>query len=52
MKAKYQQLDVKYEHNIHAKYMSKQIYAKQFQRFDSITSPNDQHGKSLTQFTD
>lgn len=27
IKAKYQQL-VKYEHNIHVKYMSKQIYAK------------------------
>ena len=48
MKAKYQQLNVKYEHNIHVKYMSEQIYAKQFQRFDSITSLNDQHGKSST----
>ena len=32
--------------------MSEQIYAKHLQRFDSITSLNDQHGKSSTQFTD
>ena len=52
IKAKYQQLNVKYEHNIHVKYMSEQIYAKHLQRFYSITSLNDQHGKSSTQFTD
>lgn len=32
--------------------MSEQIYAKYLQRFDAITSRNDQHGKSSTQFTD
>ena len=52
IKAKYQQLNVKYEHNIHVKYMSEQFYAKHLQRFDSITSLNDQHGKSSTQFND
>ena len=52
MKAKYQQRNVKYEHNIHVKYMSEQIYAKHLQRLDAITSRNDQHGKSSTQFTD
>ena len=52
IKAKYQQLNVKYEHNIHVKNMFEQIYAKYLQRFDSITSLNDQHGKSSTQFTD
>ena len=52
IKAKYQQLNVKYEHNIHVKYMSEQFYAKHLQRFDSITSLNDQHGKSSTQFHD
>ena len=47
IKAKHQQLNVKYEHN-----MSEQIYAKHLQRFESIPSLNDQHGKSSTQFTD
>ena len=28
--------------------MSEQIYAKYLQRFDAITSRNDQHGKSST----
>ena len=32
--------------------MSEQIYAKHLQRFDSISSLNDHHGKSSTQLTD
>ena len=52
LKAKHQQLNIKYEHNIRVKYISEQIYARHLQRFDSTTSLNDQHGKSSTQFTD
>ena len=52
IKAKYQQLSVKCEHDIHVKYMSQQMYVKYLQRFDSITSLSDQHGKSSTQLTD